>query len=599
MATELAKAYVQIIPSARGMKAGLSGIFGSEMPSAGKSAGTIFGGSLISTIKSAIAAAGIGQALKASLTEGADLQQSLGGIETLFKDNADTVIANAQQAYRTAGMSANSYMETVTGFSASLLQGLSGDTQKASAVADMALTDMSDNANKMGTSMELIQNAYQGFAKQNYTMLDNLKLGYGGTKAEMERLLADAQELTGVEYNIDNLADVYSAIHEIQTEVGITGTTAEEAATTLTGSFNSMKAAFSDVLGNLALGKDMKPSLEALAQTTTTFLVDNLVPAVWNIISALPGALTTFISELLPDNMQEIVTTAISNFSAFVTEKLPSVLSSGEQMISQMITGFISGVPDFLASAGELLEQLLSAILSALPSIFSSGISLILNLVSGLISCAPDIISAGTSLIAGLLGELASHLPELLEQGITLIGELVVGLLQSIPDIIAAGEAIITDFKGKFDEFDWAQLGSDIIDSVKTGISNAWEDLTSWFNGIWDSLFGNRSVDVTVNKHGGGGGSLDGSFATGLDYVPFDGFIAELHRGEMIVPAKEAAQLRNSLRLSGAGFGASGVAGGYGRAVIVNQHIYSEAKTAADLMEEARYQQEMAVLLGV
>ena len=275
---DLAKAYVQIVPSARGMKSGLTNIVNGEMPSGGKSAGSLFGSNLVSTIKSVITTAAIGKALSSTIMAGADLQQSLGGIETLFKDSAATVIANAEQAYKTAGMSANGYMEQVTSFSASLLQSLGGDTAKAAEVADMALTDMSDNANKFGTDMERITDAYQGFAKQNYTMLDNLKLGYGGTKTEMERLLKDAQALTGVKYDINNLSDVYNAIHVIQDELGVTGTTALEASETLTGSFNAMKASFTNVLGNLTLGRDIKPSLNALAQTTVTFLKGNLAP---------------------------------------------------------------------------------------------------------------------------------------------------------------------------------------------------------------------------------------------------------------------------------------------------------------------------------
>lgn len=236
----------------------------------------------------------------ASLNEGAALQQSLGGIETLFKDSGDKVKAYADEAYKTAGMSANSYMETVTSFSASLLQSMGGDTEAAADTANMALIDMSDNANKMGTSMESIQDAYKGFAKQNYTMLDNLSLGYGGTKTEMERLLADATKLSGVEYNIDNLDDVYNAIHAVQVEMGITGTTAKESAETFSGSLDSMKASFSNVLGKLALGQDIKPSLEALAQTTATFLLGNFFPMIGNIFKALPGAISTFIKAAIP-----------------------------------------------------------------------------------------------------------------------------------------------------------------------------------------------------------------------------------------------------------------------------------------------------------
>ena len=237
MATQLGKAYVQIIPSANGISGMIQKEMGGEVASAGTSAGQSLGSNLVGTFKKIVAAAGIGKALSATLNEGAALQQSLGGVETLFKDSADKVKGFANEAYKTTGLSANAYMENVTGFSASLLQSLGGDTDKAAETANMAMIDMSDNANKMGTSMESIQLAYQGFAKQNYTMLDNLKLGYGGTKQEMQRLLADAEKLTGVKYDINNLSDVYSAIHAIQENLDITGTTAREAATTFTGSF--------------------------------------------------------------------------------------------------------------------------------------------------------------------------------------------------------------------------------------------------------------------------------------------------------------------------------------------------------------------------
>jgi phage-related protein len=249
-----------------------------------------------------VAAAGVtlGKTISSAITEGADLEQSLGGIETLFKSSADTVKKYANEAYRTAGLSANAYMENVTSFSASLLQSLGGDTAKAADVANMAMIDMSDNANKMGTNMQDIQNAYQGFAKQNYTMLDNLKLGYGGTQEEMKRLLSDAQKLTGVKYDISNLSDVYNAIHAIQENLDITGTTAKEAAETFSGSFAAMKAAVSNVLGKMALGQDIQPSLNALAETTSTFLIGNFLPMVMNILKALPGAIATLLSSAAP-----------------------------------------------------------------------------------------------------------------------------------------------------------------------------------------------------------------------------------------------------------------------------------------------------------
>ena len=284
MATELAQAYVQIMPSAKGIHGSLSSLLGGEASAAGESAGRSMGGKLVGAALGIISAAAIGQAFAAAISEGAALEQSLGGIETLFKESADTVKQNAAEAYRTAGMSANQYMELTTSFAASLLQSLGGDTEAAARISDMAMTDMSDNANKMGTDMERITDAYQGFAKQNYTMLDNLKLGYGGTKEEMQRLLADAQKITGVKYDIGNLSDVYEAIHVIQGELDITGTTAKEAAATLSGSLASMKASFKNVLAQLTLGQDVGPALNALAETTTTFLVGNLLPAVWNIL---------------------------------------------------------------------------------------------------------------------------------------------------------------------------------------------------------------------------------------------------------------------------------------------------------------------------
>lgn len=298
MATQLGKAYVQIIPSAQGISGMIQKELGGEVASAGNLAGESLGSNLVGTFKKVIAAAGIGKAFSAALSEGAALQQSIGGVETLFKKSAGKVRAYAEDAYKTTGLSANKYMETVTGFSASLLQSLGGDTDKAAKTANMAMVDMSDNANKMGTSMESIQMAYQGFAKQNYTMLDNLKLGYGGTKQEMQRLLADAEKLTGVKYDLNNLSDVYSAIHAIQENLDITGTTAREAATTFTGSFESMKSAAQNVLGKIAIGENVTPALQALLETTRTFLFNNFFPMIGNILSGLGVVLTDGLSSL-------------------------------------------------------------------------------------------------------------------------------------------------------------------------------------------------------------------------------------------------------------------------------------------------------------
>ena len=376
MATEIAQAYVQLIPSARGITGKIQSILNPEASVAGQSAGQSLGSSLVGVMTKVIAAAGIGKAFSAAISEGAALQQSLGGIETLFKDSADKVKGFANEAYRTTGLSANAYMENVTGFSASLLQSLGGDTNKAAETANMAMIDMSDNANKMGTSMESIQMAYQGFAKQNYTMLDNLKLGYGGTKQEMQRLLADAEKLTGVKYNINNLSDVYSAIHAIQENLDITGTTAKEAASTFSGSFESMKAAAQNVLGKLALGEDIQPALDALLESTKTFLVNNLAPMIGNILKQLPklllgtlkGVFTSMFGEGIGSALTGILTTLVGAFAGF--------------KIFSVVSGFLSGLTGIIATVKTAVMGFF-AILSANP--IGIVITAIGALVAGLV----------------------------------------------------------------------------------------------------------------------------------------------------------------------------------------------------------------------
>lgn len=546
MATELAKAYVQIIPSAEGIKGKITEALGGEASSAGDSAGATVGNKLVSGVKKIVAAAGIGAAIKSAVTEGADLEQSVGGIETLFKESSNAVIENAKNAYRTAGLSANEYMEAVTGFSASLLQGLGGDTQKSASVADMAMTDMSDNANKMGTSMELIQNAYQGFAKQNYTMLDNLKLGYGGTKTEMERLLKDAQALSGVEYNIDNLSDVYEAIHVIQEDLDITGTTAKEASTTLSGSLASMKSAFKNVLGYLALGEDIKPALNALMDTISTFLTGNLIPMIGNILKQLPEivhfGLQLIMVELrnVADNADQIVQIGIDLITGLlegivemtpyiveaafaiitaigstlintdwlqiatdlinslknsldlaageilgtdgnivdsilmsVTEKLPCVLQEGIEIITNLANGILENRPTIIYAAGDILEEFINFIMENLPTIQESGMTLLQNLADGIVKNLPAIISSAAEVIAQLLATILQKLPDVLETGIKLIGELAAGLIKAIPKLVAEIPTVIKSICEAFSNYNWGEIGSNIMSGIKNGIVNA------------------------------------------------------------------------------------------------------------------------------
>lgn len=500
MATELAKAYVQIIPSAEGIQ----GRIRKELEPEADSAGSSFGEKMVGMIKKVIATAAIGKALSASISEGAALEQSLGGIETLFKDSADKVKANAAKAYQTAGMSANDYMELTTSFSASLLSSLAGDTSKAADVADMAMVDMSDNANKMGTNMEDIKNAYQGFAKQNYTMLDNLKLGYGGTKSEMERLLADAQKISGVEYNIDNLSDVYSAIHVIQGQLDITGTTAKEAATTISGSFNQMKAAAKNVMGEIALGMDVGPALNELANTIITFAVGNLLPAVWNVISALPSAIVTFVTALGPQLFAAVsglipqiasgITTGIptlyqsamqlmDQFNIGIQEQLPTLLQKGVDFISNIVNGILQNLPQVITMAGNVITYFVNTIISMLPTVLSAGARLLLRLVNGIINNLPQITQAAVTAIVRFVASIGQNLPQILQSGITIIAKLEAGLIRAIPNLVGQIPAIISAIVNAFTSQNWGSIGINIISGIASGLRSA-------AHMLWDAVKG-------------------------------------------------------------------------------------------------------------
>lgn len=524
--TQLAKAYVQIVPSADGIKGSISSVLGNEASSAGNSAGGIAGSNLVSKIKGVIAAAGIGKALQSALEEGANLQQSIGGIETLFKDSADKVIENAKNAYKTAGMSANEYMETVTSFSASLLQGLGGDTETAANIADMALTDMSDNANKMGTSMELIQNAYQGFAKQNYTMLDNLKLGYGGTKTEMQRLLDDAQELTGIEYSIDNLSDIYSAIHAIQNEMGITGTTAKEAASTFSGSMASMKAAFSNVLGSLTLGEDIGPSLRALSETVFTFVKDNLLPMVGNALSGLPELLSSVLGmairglNLIAKNTDSLVqqgTALIGELVVGIVSAVPYLAESAFRVISSFGNAILDtdwtavaknlistlrenmdlAAGEILGTDGNIVKSILDAITTNLPVILKGGVGIVAEIANGVLAGIPEALFAMGDLLDLLLNSIFEMAPSVLQSGFTLVSELVNGIASNLP---AIGEATVSVVSKLLDTLveslpDILRQGMDLIGELAAGFAGNYPAiLSSVYSVIADLL-------AAIGKH--------------------------------------------------------------------------------------------------
>lgn len=549
--TEIAKAYVQIIPSADGIRGRLAEELGGEAESAGKSAGI----NIVGAIKGVIAAAGIGTLIKSALSEGSALQQSIGGIETLYKESADTMLKYADEAYKTAGMSANDYMQTSTSFAAALLKGVGGDTAKAAEAANTAIIDMSDNANKMGTSMDSIQMAYQSFAKGNYGMLDNLKLGYGGTKTEMERLLADAQKLTGVKYDINNLSDVYSAIHVIQDELGVTGTTAREGATTFEGSMSAMKAAAQNLMGSIALGDDIGPKLQALTESVFTFVFDNLIPMLGNILAAVPGlvigiaegivagipkilsVITNLVTEiantLINYDWQGSAMSFVSSLNSGISTNLPQLLQSGVGIVTSLVSGLMSALPNIISGAGIIINGLITAIATALPMLLQAGADLILGVLSGLeggrenitlsmidvigdiintiMTALPDLITAGiqimtnfitgmmsinseavgniAKIISSLIKKIAEGIPGFLEKGMEILTALIDGIGKALPQIIDTAIQVMQKMVGA------------LITELPTLITTGIEIITSLINGISQNLPGLvlKATEIMIN----------------------------------------------------------------------------------------------------
>ena len=458
---------------------------------------------------------------KQALNSYADYEQLVGGVETLFKDNASTVENYANNAYKTAGLSANEYMNTVTSFSASLLQSLNGDTAKSAQVADMAITDMSDNANKMGTDMSMIQNAYQGFAKQNYTMLDNLKLGYGGTKSEMERLLSDAQKISGVKYDINNLNDVYQAIHVIQEELGITGTTAKEASTTIQGSVSAMKSAWQNMLTGIATGntENIGNLVNNLADSVIT-AAQNILPRVQEIANGIVSVLPQIIEQIntnlpmLLDSGVQILNTLMEG----IITNLPAIMTGANQIISTLLTTLLNMLPQIIEMGIQLIVSLVQGIAQQLPTlipqmidavilivdtlldnidlIIDAGIQLLIGLAEGLINALPQLIDKIPVIIEKLINAITNNLPKLVEMGITLIVKLAVGLIKAIPQLISKIPEIIGSLVRGFSNYfsNMSEVGKNLVSGIWEGIKNAknWilGKVKEWCSNILDGIKG-------------------------------------------------------------------------------------------------------------
>lgn len=457
------------------------------------------------------ASAGVAALGTACINAYADYEQLVGGVETLFKDSADTIQTYADNAYKTAGLSANEYMETVTSFSASLLQSLDGDTEKAAAAADLAITDMADNANKMGTAMESIQNAYQGFAKQNYTMLDNLKLGYGGTKEEMQRLLADAEKLSGVKYDLSSYADIVEAIHVIQTEMGITGTTAKEASTTIQGSVASMKAAWANLMVGMADDTQNFDMLLSNFIESIGTVADNLLPRIGIVIEGMgklvaglapeiASALPTLTNELLP-NLVELGVQSISalvqgiqengdslaagalsivgTLAEGIAELLPMVADTAASLVVSLADGLTESLPDIIPIAIETISTLVENLTENANIIIDAGIQIILALGEGLIAALPQLIETVPQIVINIANVINDNAPKLVDTALYLITRLAVGLVQAIPTLVVNIPKIIEAIVAAFMAFQWLNLGKQLIDGVANGVKKAGESMAT------------------------------------------------------------------------------------------------------------------------
>lgn len=468
MATELGKAYVQIVPSAEGIKGSITKVLGGESAEAGTKSGESIGTSLVGKLKGIIAAAGIGAAVKTALDAGGALQQFFGGLDTLYEEASGAAKKYAAEA-AAAGISANSYAEQAVSFGAALKQSFGGDVAKSAEAANQAILDMADNSAKMGTDIGLIQNAYQGFAKGNYTMLDNLKLGYGGTKQEMERLLADAEKLSGKKYDISSFGDMAEAIHVVQENLHIAGVAANEAKTTFTGSFGAMQAAAENLMANMTLGEDVKPALTQLVKSTGDFLFGNLIPMVGNIVMAIPGVVSGLMEQAIPQMMEWIP----ALFTFLNGETISGWIDSGMQMITNLSTGFMNNYPQMIQAAGNVLSNVIAFIAQNLPQFQQKGVEFIGQMAQGLINNLPTIISGMAELLAKLLASIGTNLPQFLQKGIELIGKIAAGIIQAIPTVVGKIPQVISGIVNAFGKYNWSSIGTNLIKGIVKGISSS------------------------------------------------------------------------------------------------------------------------------
>lgn len=512
---------------------------------------------------------------KAALDAYAQFEQLEGGVNKIFgKEAAETVMKNANNAYKTAGMSANQYMETVTNFSASLIQSMGGNTEAAAKVADMAIRDMSDNANTFGTNMQSIQDAYQGFAKQNYTMLDNLKLGYGGTKTEMERLLADAEKLTGKKYDISNLNDVYEAIHVIQGEYNITGTTAKEASKTIEGSMNSMKASWQNLLTAMGSGNGVSKALNNLLQSAGT-VVKNIAPVALNILKGLVTGLIKAVPQVI-GMLGEMMTSLANAINKDGQSKMgPAAVG----LIKGLVVGLIKNIPTLIMGALQLVAALADGIIRARASIMNAGLQLIKDLINGFLQGHPQIAAAVQKIgqvFNAVFGPVINIIKKVIDWWKKLLGQKsdkkfsvsapFTGALNSIKDVFGKWKDVL------------GQTAKKAYSVATSGFADAFSKMKDIFN-KWKDILGQAAKKVfTVETKGS---VPKGGKRIGLREVPYDGYITELHKGEAILTAAEVNQYKR--QLDGLNSVASGIVEGINASNMMASSGTSEATIVINL----------------
>ena len=540
-----------------------------------------------------VAATGITALTTAAVNNYAEYEQLVGGVDTLFKDASDKVKGYAEEAFKTAGMSANDYMQNATAFSATLINSLGGDTEKAADYANRAMISMSDNANKMGTSMESIVLTYQSLSRGNFAMLDNLKLGYGGTKKELERLIKDASTYTDVQEEMGIAVDatsmsfdnIVNAIAVVQGKLGIAGATTQEAGTTIEGSLNSAKAAWDNLVtgiandnadfekliddfvttivgdgteSNLGVFGNILPRIE-VALNGAVDLVEQLAP---KIIEVLPELVTTLLPNVIDgavsiiealatalsentDTLADSALTAVTTFATAIIELLPTILQVGLDLLIALARGVGENLDTLIPTITSVIVEIVTILTNpeTQRQLLETGLFLLTELAYALMDAIPQLVGAVNMIVENIVIFLTD--PEsialLLSAALQIILAICTGLINALPELIATVPRLIAGIINTFAETDWSELGGDIVDGILDGLSRAWGSLTSWFSSAWEKLTGNTDIDVnTVGK-----AIIDGSHAGGLSYVPFDGYIAELHKGERVLTAEENRALNS------------------------------------------------------